>query len=80
MSILKLAFRFRMGDLLEIQLLIDSCLAQAQLAHQLAPDLPLSELLDRTAAAIGCLAPRLPDRVLQFAIDRMAERLELLPV
>lgn len=66
-----------MGELIDIQLLIEISRCQAQIAHQLAPELPHAELLDRTAAALSCLAPRLPDRVLQFAIDQLAERLEL---
>lgn len=56
--------------------MIAICLEQARLARRLSPDLLLPELLDRTAAAIGCLLPRLPDAVLELAIQEAALQLD----
>lgn len=65
-----------MTELIDLRLLITICLEQAQIAQRLAPDgLPL-ELLDRTAAAISCLPPRLPNAVLEMAMNEVADQLQ----
>ena len=64
-----------MHKLMEMNQLIDACLEQAVLARRLAPHLLPLELLDRTAAAMVCLAPRLPDAVLQLAMNEVAGQL-----
>ncbi len=65
-----------MSDLVDIRLLISACLSQLQLARTLAPGLDSLECLNRTAAAISCLLPRLPDAVLDMAITEAAAQLE----
>ena len=65
-----------MSDLVDIRLLISVCLSQLHLAHSLAPDLHSSDHLDRAAAAISCLLPRLPDAVLEMAINKAADQLK----
>lgn len=64
-----------MSDLVDIRLLISICLNQLHLAQSLAPGLHPAELLDRTAAAISCLLPRLPDAVLEMAMNEVAEQI-----
>lgn len=64
-----------MLKLVDIGQLIDVCLEQASLAKRLSPDLRPDDLLDRTAAAVGCLVPRLPDAVLELAINEVADQL-----
>jgi hypothetical protein len=59
-----------MADLIDIRLLIAATLEQARLAQLLSPNLSHIDLLDRTAAAISTLLPRLPDAVLEYAIMR----------
>ncbi|WP_438983847.1 hypothetical protein [Vulcanococcus sp.] len=68
-----------MADLVDIRLLIAAILEQARLAQLLAPDLSHIDLLDRTAAAISTLVPRLPDAVLEFAINEAAQLLNAAP-
>ena len=46
------------------------------LAQRLAPELLPTELLNRSAAAVGCLLPRLPDAVLELALNETARQLE----
>lgn len=62
-------------ELIDVNLLIAACCDQAELAQRLAPQLHPAELLDRAAAAIGCLQPRLPDAVLDLAMRETARRL-----
>ncbi|MEB3302383.1 MAG: hypothetical protein VKN56_10500 [Cyanobacteriota bacterium] len=69
-----------MADLIDLRLLIATCVEQALLARILAPDLNAIDLLDRTAAAISCLLPRLPDAVLELAINEAALQLETTPI
>lgn len=69
-----------MADLIDLRLLITACVEQARLARILAPDLNAIDLLDRTAAAISCLLPRLPDAVLELAINEAAFQLETNPI
>jgi len=69
-----------MADLIDLRLLIAACVEQALLARILAPDLNAIDLLDRTAAAISCLLPRLPDAVLELAINETALQLEATPI
>lgn len=64
-----------MSDLVDIRLLISVCLNQFHLVHSLTPGLDSAELLDRTAAAISCLLPRLPDAILEMAINEAAQEL-----
>ena len=63
------------ADLIDIRLLIAATLEQARLAQLLSPDLSHIDLLDRTAAAISTLLPRLPDAVLEYAINEAAQLL-----
>jgi hypothetical protein len=65
-----------MSDFVDIRLLISVCLNQFHLVHSLAPGLDSAELLDRTAAAISCLLPRLPDAILEMAINEAAQELK----
>jgi hypothetical protein len=65
-----------MSALVDIRLLISVCLNQLKLVHYLAPGLDSAELLDRTAAAISCLMPRLPDAVLEMEINEAAQQLK----
>jgi hypothetical protein len=64
-----------MSDLVDIRLLISACLSQLRLVHSLAPDVHSSELVDRTAAAISCILPRLPDSILEMAINEAVKQL-----
>jgi hypothetical protein len=64
-----------MSDLVDIRLLISVCLSQLRLVHSLAPDVHSSELVDRAAAAISCILPRLPDPILDMAINEAAKQL-----
>ncbi|MEN9767286.1 hypothetical protein [Vulcanococcus sp.] len=68
-----------MADLVDIRLLIAVSLEQVRLAQLLSPDLTPVELLDRTAAAISTLVPRLPDPVLEFVINEVAQLLNATP-
>jgi hypothetical protein len=61
-----------MADLIDIRLLIAATLEQARLVQLLSPDLSHIDLLDRTAAAISTLLPRLPDAVLEYAMNEAA--------
>lgn len=65
-----------MAELIDIRLLIQICLEQVTLAQRLAPELLPTELLNRSAAAVGCLLPRLPDAVLELALNETARQLE----
>lgn len=65
-----------MADLISINALITACAVQVQLSRTLAPNLDSIELLDRAAAAIGCLLPTLPDPLLQFAMNEALQQLE----
>jgi hypothetical protein len=69
-----------MADLIDIRLLTVACLEQARLAQHLSPGLSHVDLLDRTAAAISTLVPRLPDAVLEFAINEVGQLLNASPV
>ncbi len=69
-----------MADLIDLRLLIAACVEQALLARIVTPDLNPIDLLDRTAAAISCLLPRLPDAVLELAINEAALQLEATPI
>ena len=64
-----------MSDLVDIRLLISACLAQLHLVQLLAPDIHSAELVDRAAAAISCILPRLPDSVLEMAINEATQQL-----
>ena len=64
-----------MSDLVDIRLLISTCVNQLDLVQSLAPGLHQAELLDRSAASISCLLPRLPDAVLEMAMNEAAEQL-----
>ncbi len=68
-----------MADLIDIRLLIAATLEQARLAQLLSPDLSHIDLLDRTAAAISTLLPRLPDAVLEYAMNEAAQLLNAAP-
>jgi hypothetical protein len=68
-----------MADLIDIRLLTVACLEQARLAQHLSPGLSRIDLLDRTAAAMSALAPRLPDAVLEFAMNEAAQLLVASP-
>ncbi len=68
-----------MADLIDIRLLIAVTLEQARLAQLLSPDLSHIDLLDRTAAAIITLLPRLPDAVLEYAMNDAAQFLNAAP-
>ena len=68
-----------MLELIDISLLIEASLEQAALARRVSPDLRPLELLDRTAAAMACLAPRLPDPVLELAMNEVASQLGIAP-
>ena len=68
-----------MHKFMDMNQLIEVCLQQAALARRLAPHLLPLELLDRTAAAMVCLAPRLPDAVLQLAMNEVAGQLGIAP-
>ena len=63
------------SDLVDIRLLISVCQAQLHLVRSLAPDVHSSELFDRAAAAISCILPRLPDSILEMAINEAAQQL-----
>ena len=65
-----------MAELIDIRLLTQICLEQVALAQRLAPELLPTELLNRSAAAVGCLLPRLPDGVLELALNETARQLE----
>lgn len=65
-----------MVELVDIALLIQACRQQVALAQKLSPELLPAELLDRAAAAISCLLPRLPDAVLELAINETAQQLD----
>lgn len=69
-----------MADLIDFRLLIAACVDQSRLARILGPDLNVIDLLDRTAAAMSCLLPRLPDAVLELAINEAALQLEATPI
>lgn len=66
-----------MADLVDIHLLIDVCREQVLLAKRLSPDQLPIELLNQSAAALGCLLPRLPDSVLELVINEVAQQLDL---
>ena len=68
-----------MADLIDIRLLIAATLEQARLAQLLSPDLSHIDLLDRMAAAISTLLPRLPDAVLEYAMNEAAQLLNAAP-
>jgi hypothetical protein len=68
-----------MADLIDIRLLIAATLEQARLAQLLSPDISHIDLLDRTAAAISTLLPRLPDAVLEYAMNEAAQLLNAAP-
>lgn len=69
-----------MADLIDIRLLIAISLEQVRLAQVLSPGLSRIDLLDRTAAAISTILPRLPDAVLEFAINEVGLQLNAAPV
>ena len=62
--------------MLDIQVLIMVCREQVFFAQHLAPDLLLIDWLDRAAAAMGCLVPRLPDSILELVINAVADEME----
>ena len=66
---------FVMVELLDIRLLIATCREQAEMVQRLSPNLLPLELLNRTAAAIGCLVPQLPDSILELAINEAASQM-----
>ncbi len=65
-----------MSGLVDVRLLVSVCVIQLHLAHSVEPDLRSSDHLDRAAAAISCLLPRLPDAVLEMAINDAADQLK----
>ena len=65
-----------MAEWIDIRLFTQICLQQVALAQCLAPELLPIELLNRSAAAVGCLLPRLPDAVLELALNETARQLE----
>jgi hypothetical protein len=64
-----------MSDLVDIRLLLSVCLNQLHLVQSLAPDVHSSWLFHRAAAAISCILPRLPDSILEMAINEAAKQL-----
>jgi len=64
-----------MSDLVDIRLLISACLSQLRLVQSLAPDVHSSWLVHCAAAAISCILPRLPDSILEMAINEAAKQL-----